>query len=81
MSDQGLLALVSLSEYREGRQRVFPSNGSLQWYLRQHKAGLVAAGALLLIAGRWQVAPDSFDAYVIRIGASDAKAQPAALVD
>ncbi len=75
MSASPLSALLQLSEYREQRQRPFPSAGSLQWYLRQHKAGLVKCGALLLIAGRWWVDPRHFDDYVIEAGAKAAQSQ------
>lgn len=75
MSAAAVSALVLLPEYREARQRLFPSEGSLQWYVRQHKPGLVNAGALLLHAGRWFVCAAAFDAYVIQAGQKAALAQ------
>lgn len=68
-----LFSLLTPAQYREGRERVFQSDGSLQWYVRQHRAQLIDAGALLLHAGRWMVHPDQFDAYVLNAGASAAK--------
>lgn len=75
MSADGLSALVLLPEYREQRQRFFLSEGSLQWYVRSNKAGLVACRALLMHAGRWWVDADKFDAYIIEAGAAAAQAQ------
>ncbi len=72
-------ALESFSDYRERRQRLFPSEGSLQWYLRQHKQGLAHAGAILLIAGRWYINAEKFDQYLMEAG--QAKAVEAASGD
>lgn len=68
-----LFSLLTPTQYREGRERLFQSAGSLQWYVRQHRAALVEAGALLLHAGRWLIHPDQFDAHVMATGASAAK--------
>lgn len=75
MTPQGLSALASLPEYREQSQRLFPSEGSLQWYVRQHKPQLVEAGALLLHAGRWLVDVNKFNCYVIEAASAAAKRQ------
>lgn len=72
MTTQVDSALVSLPEYREQNQRLFPSEGSLQWYVRQHKQGLAKAGAILLHAGRWYVRADRFNEYVETIAAAAA---------
>lgn len=68
-----LFSLLTPTQYREGRERLFQSAGSLQWYVRQHRTALIDAGALLLHAGRWLIHPDQFDAYVMATGASAAK--------
>lgn len=73
-----LFSLLTPAQYREGRERLFQSAGSLQWYVRQHRPALIDAGALLLHAGRWMVHPDQFDAYVMATGASAAKRAMAA---
>ena len=73
--DTSLLALVALADYREQRQHLFPSTGSLTWYVRQHRAALIEAGALSLHAGRWLAVPDSFDSYVIAAGRRAARAR------
>lgn len=78
MLESSIAALVLLSEYREQRQRFFPSENSLQWYVRQHKRGLAGAGALLLHTGRWYVNAARFDAYVMEAAGKAAAAQPQA---
>jgi hypothetical protein len=65
---QPLSELVKLPEYREGRQHIFPGKHSLEWFLRQHKPGLIEAGAMLMLTGQWFVVPKQFDAYVAEVG-------------
>lgn len=60
-------------QYRDTRQHMFPSEGSLQWYIRQHRDALVKSGAILIIAGRIQIHAERFDAYVIRQGKAAAQ--------
>ena len=62
------------SEYRELRQHIFPSQASLDWYLRKNRSGLVQHGALLILTGRWFVDPEKFDVFVVETGSSAAKA-------
>lgn len=73
-----LSSLVAVSHYREPRQHIFPSEGSLQWYIRRHRDALIACGALLMIAGRWQVNPEQFDTQVLSAGSAEARRQKAA---
>ena len=61
-------ALVSPQVYQESRKHLFPSQQSLQWFMRTHKRELVEAGGLLLIAGRNVIAPAAFDALVLEDG-------------
>jgi hypothetical protein len=70
-----LSQLVPLPEYREQRQRFFPSPASLDWYLRKHKPQLISAGALLMQAGRWFVDPETFDACVVEAAMQAAQRQ------
>lgn len=72
-----LSELQSVNKYRQEREHLFPSSGSLAWYIRQHKPALIKAGALLLIRGAWQVHAKAFDAYVLSTGASEALQQQA----
>jgi hypothetical protein len=60
--------LLPLPEYREQRQHIFPSEGSLEWFVRQHRAELSDAGALVRVAaGTFAHAP-KFDECVVKIG-------------
>lgn len=60
--------LCTLEVYREARGNLFPSTESLRWFVRSNRAALVAAGALLMITGRWMADPSRFDATVVKIG-------------
>lgn len=66
-----LTQLQRKEAYRQSspeRERAFPSQNTLDWYLRQHRAELVNRGALVLHANRWHIVADRFDAYVIEAG-------------
>lgn len=60
--------------YRESRQHLFPSEHSLQWYMRVHRKRLVDAGALLMISGRLFIQPGAFDQVLIEEGRANAAA-------
>lgn len=77
MSTIDVLKLAPLSEYRAQRQHIFPSQPSLDWYLRKNRPGLVENGAMLLLAGRWFVNAERFDAYLLQAGTEAAKAHTA----
>lgn len=66
-------ALLPLSDYHAARSHVFPSDTSLDWYLRKHRSALIEAGALLMVAGRWLVQPSTFDTYVLERGTQAAR--------
>lgn len=68
--------LVRLEEYQEARKHIFPSKGSLEWYLRQHRDELIAAGALLKIAGQWHAQLGRFDTTVLELGTRAAQRRP-----
>lgn len=61
-------ALVPLLTYQERRAQLFPTVESIRWFVRRQRAELVNGGALLLVAARWQVNIDRFDAYVMKAG-------------
>lgn len=63
-----LFQLEPLDCYASARSHVFPSKTSMTWFIRRRRTGLIAAGALLMIAGRWFVHPGKFDAYVLEEG-------------
>lgn len=62
-----LAQLMLPSEYQKTRTRAFPSNGSLEWYIRMHKAELVDLGAMLKHRGIWHVHAERFDQAVLKI--------------
>lgn len=68
MTSPALLALKARAEYRAERERIFPSPNSFDWYIRQNRARLIAAGALLKIRGTWFVHEPRFDDFVLRGG-------------
>lgn len=74
MTQTAVADLTRLADYRESRQHLFPSKGSLDWFVRQHKTSLVQAGALLMVAGQWFADPVRFDGAVVSIGAERARA-------
>ena len=71
-------ALISREEYLAARQRIFPSGGSLDWYLRGNRDALIKCGALTLIRGRWLINAQAFDAHVLQAGAAAAAKKVAA---
>jgi len=73
MEHTPLSGLRKLSSYREERQHIFQSDGSLSWFLRQHRDRLVAAGALVLLSGAWHANASAFDAVVLEVGQEAAK--------
>jgi hypothetical protein len=66
--------LMLPDEYQATRQRAFPSKGSLEWYVRLHKAQLVERGAMLKHRGIWHVHCDRFDQAVLEIAGFSAAA-------
>lgn len=75
METLDLSVLLAPDEYRQARERLFASDGSFQWYVRQHKAALIDANALLMHAGRWWVRADKFDAFLLQAGTEAARRQ------
>lgn len=61
-------ALCPKAKYQESRAQLFPSTGSFDWFVRENRATLVAAGALVMLKGQWLVHPDRCDAAVLEIG-------------
>lgn len=52
---------------------LFPSIEAARWYLREHRAGLYEAGALLMHRGRLMFLPAAFEQYVLQAGRNAAK--------
>ena len=64
-----LSGLVLPEEYRRaGREHIFASPQSLQWFTREHKQELADAGALKLITGRHRIDAAKFDGVVSAVG-------------
>ena len=63
-----LLTLTNPIQYRIGREHIFPSDASLQWFIRKNKAALAKAGAVLKPAGHILINQNKFDAAVLEIG-------------
>ena len=60
--------LQSLDEYRKSRGHIFPSYGSISWFIRQHREVLVQHNALSYPTRRLLIDASAFDAAVIAIG-------------
>lgn len=64
-----VLELKTPSDYRaEGRTTVFPSAGSLEWFIRKNKAILTSKNALVSPTGRTLINPRLFDLVVLEVG-------------
>lgn len=57
-----------LPKYGEQRRHIFPSDNSLNWFVRQHRPDLVKAGAILLLNGQWHADAERFDEAVLEAG-------------
>lgn len=68
MSDNNLDQLLKLVDYAAQRKRLFPSDSSLQWYVRAHRRALIDSGALLWHCGQWHAHITRFDDYVLEAG-------------
>jgi len=67
-----LSELKTPSDYRaEGRTHVFPSAGSLEWFIRKHKVALIKEKALLRPTRKIMVNPPLFDKLVLSIGSQN----------
>jgi hypothetical protein len=62
-------ALVSLKDFQASHANVFPSLGSLEWHLRQHRREYVRGRALFEIGGRLLVDPAAFEGVLLELGA------------
>lgn len=65
MSSHCLEDLRRPPEYQQARAHVFPSRGSIEWYIRVHRDKLLRAKALLKVGGQVFVHAERFDAFVL----------------
>lgn len=60
--------LQSLEEYRKSRSHIFPSHGSIQWFIRQNREALVHLNALSYPTRKLLINASAFDEAVLFIG-------------
>ena len=64
-----LSVLRTPSDYRsDGRSHIFPSQASLDWFIRKNKSKLLNSGAILAPTGRKLIDTHIFDQLVLEIG-------------
>lgn len=68
VTPNSLLVLTNPMQYRNNREHIFPSDASLQWFIRKNKAALAKAGAILKPAGHILINQNKFDDVVLEIG-------------
>jgi hypothetical protein len=61
--------LRTFGDYQAERPLFFPSVSSLEWFVRQNRAELVKASALLKLTGRWFIIPAAFDSVLLAVTA------------
>ena len=68
-SEIGLVELKTLPDYlAEGRTHVFPSVGSLEWFIRKNKKLLLEKRALVRPTGKTLIVSSLFDEVVLTVG-------------
>ena len=60
--------------YRAEREHIFPSDSSLDWFIRTNRGKLNEAHALLMLNGRIMIDHDAFDAALMKIAQAAATA-------
>lgn len=53
----------------------YPTTDSIRWFVRKHRALLVARGAMIIVAGRMRFHPDLFQEVAIEVGLVSAAAK------
>ena len=72
-----LAQLAPPPEVQAENPHVFPSKGSMEWFVRQNYGQLAEHGALVKIGGRVYLHRVKFAACVLRIGQDEARRQHA----
>ena len=57
----------------DGRSHIFPSEGSLKWFIRKNKNLLIKSDALLSPTGRTLIEENNFDEVVYTVGTNAVK--------
>lgn len=60
--------LQSLDEYRKSRSHIFPSYGSIQWFIRKNREVLMSLNALSYPTRKMLINAPAFDNAVIIVG-------------
>ena len=67
--------ITTRAAYRAaGREHIFPSDSSLDWFIRTNRHALNEARALLMLNGRIMIDHDAFDDALMKIGQAAATA-------
>jgi len=53
---------------------IFLSEHSARWWFRRHRDAAIAAGALILVNGRWLADPERLAQFIAETGRRDAEA-------
>jgi hypothetical protein len=71
-----LSMLKTPKEYiSDGRAHIFPSESSLQWFIRKNKTLLIQSKALLNLTGRTLINSSHFDEVVLEVGTQSLRSQ------
>ena len=60
--------LLSMDDYQKSRNHIFPSRGSLDWFIRIHREALMELNALSWPTRRLMVTELAFDNAILIIG-------------
>lgn len=60
--------LLSMDDYQKSRNHIFPSRGSLDWFIRIHREALMELNALSWPTRRLMVNELAFDNAILIIG-------------
>ena len=67
--------LVPWEDHQKANEHIFRTKESWRWFCRDHRAELIAKGAMCYLAGRIFVFPAAFDQLVVEIGCRMAAAR------
>jgi hypothetical protein len=76
-NENPLADFVDLRELLPRVKQTFPTEQSLKWFVRQHRAELAESGALIVITGRLRFHPQRFMEAGVAIGRNQAMGRTA----
>ncbi len=68
--ENDLSRLKTRKAYRTGHEEVFPSDASLDWFVRRNHAKLKEARAIYEIGGRVLIDPPVFNLVALEVGSA-----------